>query len=129
MRPTSLLLAIGFALPVSTVVGQSQPANWDVTQPRGRVREIDFPTTEGTWTSVDVSPDGTWMVFDLLGHIYRMPITGGSAECLTQSTGIAMNVEPRISPDGKSIAFISDRKGQMNVWVMDSDGKNPTPVL
>ncbi len=107
----------------------SASASWDVTQPRGRTREIDFTTSEGTWTSVDVSPDGTWIAFDLLGHIYRMPIAGGAAECLTQSSGIAINVQPRISPDGKYIAFISDRKGQMNVWVMDSDGKNPVSVL
>lgn len=119
------------ALSSAPVPAQAQPAaaTWDVTQPRGRTKEIDFTTTEGTWTSVDVSPDGTWMLFDLLGHIYRMPIAGGTAECLTQSSGIAINVQPRISPDGKQITFISDRKGQMNVWVMDSDGKNPVPVL
>jgi Tol biopolymer transport system component/imidazolonepropionase-like amidohydrolase len=127
----SLLVGLCFVLTPSRAIAQSQPAgtSWDVTQPRGRATEIDFPTTEGTWISIDVSPDGTWIVFDLLGHIYRMPIAGGAAECLTQSSGIAINVQPRISPDGKSIAFISDRKGQMNVWVMDSDGKNPVPVL
>src|SRR5256885_9745786 len=65
----------------------------------------------------------------LLGHIYRMPIAGGQTECLTQDTGIAINTQPRISPDGGSIAFISDRKGQMNLWVMESDGKNSKPVF
>ena len=44
--------------------------------PRGKTREIDFTTTEGTWMSVDLSPDATWIVFDLLGHIYRMPVAG-----------------------------------------------------
>jgi Tol biopolymer transport system component len=135
MRTTSstrsLLVAFGFVLAVAPVGAQVQPpsSSWDITQPRGRTREIAFTTTEGTWTAVDVSPDGTWIAFDLLGHVYRMPITGGTAECLTQSSGIAINVQPRISADGKSIAFISDRKGQMNVWIMDSDGKNPVPVL
>lgn len=129
-RFTIALLAAIASLPqVAITQTQSAPSTWDVTQPRGRTREIDFTTTEGTWTSVDVSPDGTWIVFDLLGHIYRMPIAGGTAECLTQSSGIAINVQPRISPDGRSVAFISDRKGQMNVWVMDSDGRNPLPVL
>src|SRR5262249_37282937 len=103
--------------------------SWDVTKPRGKTREIDFTTSEGTWTALDVSPDGSWIVFDLLGHIYRMAISGGQAECLTQESGIAINTQPRISPDGKSIAFISDRKGQMNIWVMDSDGKNPRAVI
>src|SRR6185436_7787216 len=77
---------------------------WDVTKPRGKTREIDFTTTEGTWTQVDISPDGKWIVFDLLGHVYRMASAGGPTECLTQESGIATNAQPRISPDGKSIA-------------------------
>jgi Tol biopolymer transport system component/imidazolonepropionase-like amidohydrolase len=102
--------------------------DWDVTKPRGVTREIDFTTTEGTWTSVDLSPDGTWIAFDLLGHIYRVPSTGGDATCLTQDSGVALNFHPRISPDGKTIAFVSDRKGQNNLWLMDIDGRNPRPV-
>ena len=107
-RPVFVALQLGLA--VAPVVAQEQPpdTSWDVTRPRGKTREIDFTTSEGTWTSVDVSPDGTWLVFDLLGHIYRMPIAGGQTECLTQDSGIAINTQPRISPDGKSIAFISD---------------------
>ena len=78
--------------------------------------------------SMDITPDGQWIVFDLLGHVYRMPAAGGTAESLTQGSGIAMNIEPRISPDGKRIAFVSDRGGQNNLWVMDLDGGNPTSV-
>ncbi len=127
-RRLLIVLAFGFTVPAAQ--GQ-EPADtsWAVTQPRGQTREIDFTTTEGTWTALDVSRDGTWIVFDLLGHIYRMSIGGGTAQSLTQSSGIAVNIHPRISPDGTQIAFISDRKGQMNVWVMDSDGDNPTPVM
>ncbi|MFN8582003.1 MAG: amidohydrolase family protein [Gemmatimonadaceae bacterium] len=110
-------------------MAQSPSATWDVTQPRGRTREISFTTTEGTWMSVDVSPDGTWLVFDLLGHIYRMPVTGGEATALTQNSGIAINTHPRISPDGSLIAFISDRKGQNNLWVMNADGSNPRAIF
>src|SRR5437588_333952 len=50
---------------------------WDVTKARGETREIDFSTSEGTWMSVDLSPDGRWIVFDLLAHIYRLPAEGG----------------------------------------------------
>ena len=104
-------------------------SQWDVTQPRGVTREIDFTTSEGTRMSVDLSPDGTWVAFDLLGHVYRMPVAGGEAEALTQSSGVALNFQPRISPDGKSIAFITDRRGQYNLWVMNADGSDPRPVF
>ena len=102
---------------------------WDTTLARGTTREIAFDTSEGTWMSVDISPDGKWIVFDLLAHIYRMPITGGNAECLTQKSGVALNAHPRFSPDGKYIAFITDRGGQDNLWVMNADGSNPHAVV
>lgn len=113
----------------SLALGQKAETPWDVTQPHGQTREIDFTTSEGTWMSVDISPDGHWIVFDLLDHIYRVPATGGDAQCLTQDSGIALNFQPRFSPDGNYIAFISDRRGQNNLWLMDADGKNPRPVF
>ena len=95
--------------------------SWDSTLARGRTRTIDFETVEGTQMSVDVSPDERTVVFDLLGHIYGLPIEGGAAVCLTQDSGVAVNYHPRYSPDGKLIVFISDRTGQDNVWVMNAD--------
>ena len=87
-RPTLLSLALAIALLVNVVrpsvtADQAQPSAptasnvtsaepWDTTLPRGKTRDIDFTTTEGTWMSVDLSPDGQWIVFDLLGHIYRV---------------------------------------------------------
>jgi Tol biopolymer transport system component len=109
--------------------GGGGPAAWDVSQPRGTTRDLAFTTDEGTWMSVDLSPDGTWLVFDLLGHVYRMPAAGGEATALTQGSGVALNFQPRISPDGKSIAFISDRRGQYNLWIMNADGTNQRPVF
>jgi Tol biopolymer transport system component len=98
-------------------------------QARGQTRDIDFTTSEGTWTSADLSPDRTWIAFDLLGHIYRMPAAGGDATVLTQNSGVALNFQPRISPDGKTIAFITDRRGQYNLWVMNADGSNQRAVF
>lgn len=103
--------------------------NWDVTAARGKTRDIDFVTSEGTWMSADLSSDGRWIAFDLLGHIYRMQATGGEAVVLTQDSGIALNFQPRISPDGGRIAFVSDRGGQHNLWVMNADGSNPRPIV
>jgi imidazolonepropionase-like amidohydrolase/Tol biopolymer transport system component len=72
--------------------------------------------------SLDVSPDGRTIVFDLLDEIYIMPATGGSARQLT--AGVALNRQPRFSPDGQHIVFISDRSGSENVWVMDRSGQH-----
>lgn len=96
--------------------------------PGGLAHVIDFTTDEGTGISIAVSPDGTWLAFDLLGHIYRMPIGGGEATAITQTSGPALNFHPAISPDGKQIAFTSDRNGQLNLWVMDADGGHPRLV-
>jgi Tol biopolymer transport system component len=129
----ALSLASAHVLPTGAHA-QNPPANqdrpaWDVTLARGQTREIAFTTDEGTWMSVDVSPDGQWLVFDLLGHIYRLPVAGGEARSLTQASGVAVNYHPRISPDGRLIAFISDRRGQNNLWLMNADGSDPKPVF
>src|SRR4051794_22383251 len=86
-------------------------------------RPLMFTTDEGTWMSVDVAPDGRTLVFDLLGDLYTLPITGGSATRIT--SGQAFDAMPRFSPDGKHIAFVSDRSGALNLWVADADGTHP----
>jgi Tol biopolymer transport system component len=83
-------------------------------------RKVTFTTDEGTWMSLDVSPDGSQIVFDLLGDLYLLPIGGGEATRLT--SGMAWDCQPRFSPDGKQVAFISDRSGSDNVWVVNLDG-------
>jgi Tol biopolymer transport system component/imidazolonepropionase-like amidohydrolase len=105
---------------------QEKP-KWDVSNPPGQpYQDVTFTTTEGTWMSLDVSPDGKTIVFDMLGDIYSMPVTGGNATALRQ--GLAWEVQPRFSPDGKKILFTSDAGGGDNCWVMDSDGKNARQV-
>jgi Tol biopolymer transport system component/imidazolonepropionase-like amidohydrolase len=87
---------------------------------------ITFETDEATWINLDLSPDGRWIVFDLLGNIYRIPFEGGTAELL--SGGVAFDQQPRFSPDGSKIAFTSDRSGADNIWIMDDDGTNPKQI-
>ena len=83
-------------------------------------RMLRFTTDEGTWLSIDVSPDGQRVVFDLLGDLYTIPIAGGQATRLT--SGMAWDAMPRWSPDGQQIAFISDRDGGDNLWLVRADG-------
>ncbi len=122
------LIGISFS---SALAGQPSPTAeeaWDVTLARGKTRIIDFTTDEGTWMTVDVFPDGERLVFDLLGHIYTLPVSGGEAALLTGDSGVAINFQPALSPEGGRIAFISDRGGQNNLWVMNADGSNPLVV-
>jgi Tol biopolymer transport system component len=84
-----------------------------------------FTTNEGTWISLDVSPDGQMIVFDVLGDLYTIPITGGTATRLTH--GIAHDMQPRFSPDGKQVVFVSDRSGDNNVWILPLGGE-PRPL-
>ncbi|OCX53802.1 amidohydrolase [Mucilaginibacter sp. PPCGB 2223] len=95
---------------------------WNVENPPGTSKKITITTNEGTWMDVDVSPDGKSIVFDLLGDIYTMPITGGKATLL--AGGKAWEVQPRYSPDGKTISYTSDRDGADNIWLMNADGNN-----
>jgi len=99
---------------------------WDVNNPPGEWREVAIDTTETTWSTVDVSPDGGTIVFDMLGDIYAVPMAGGEAKPLT--SGIAWDTWPRFSPDGARLAFISDRGGADNIWTMRADGSEPKAV-
>lgn len=91
---------------------------WNIQTPPGAVgaKSAAIDVNEGTWMNVDVSPDGTRLVFDLLGDLYTLPIAGGEATALT--SGLAWDMQPRFSPDGQWIAFTSDRGGGDNIWVI-----------
>jgi Tol biopolymer transport system component len=114
------------ATAVSGAAAKPEPPKWDVNNPPGPRKTIPIDTTTGTWINLDVSPDGNEIVFDLLGDLYSSPITGGTAKSLT--SGMAWDMQPRYSPDGKKIAFTSDRAGGDNIWLMDRDGTHPQQV-
>ncbi|MEM7266402.1 MAG: amidohydrolase, partial [Pseudomonadota bacterium] len=101
---------------------ESELETWEVSNPPYALNEVTIKTNETTWSSLDVAPNGEFMVFDMLGDLYKVSMSGGDATPLTQD--FAWNIHPSISPDGKQIAFISDKDGLSNVWVMDIDGSN-----
>jgi Tol biopolymer transport system component len=96
------------------------------TLPLQPARTIRVDTHEGTWLSPDISPDGRTIAFELLGDLYTMPATGGDAKAITAD--MAFDSQPVFSPDGHSLAFISDRSGAENVWVADADGRHPRQI-
>src|SRR5687768_18390683 len=113
-------LLIGPALLAAAFVpasAQNAPRTDSTAAPRDRTntlplvtsRTARFTTDQGTWMSVDVSPDGNTIAFDLLGDIYTVPMTGGKATRIIG--GNAIDMQPRFSPDGRSLVFISDRNG------------------
>ncbi len=122
---TSLLTLAGAPRAADTDSDKEKP-KWDVNDPGGNWKTISIDTRETTWSSLDVSPDGQTVIFDALGDIYALPIGGGIARALTSD--IAWNIQPKFSPDGRHIAFISDRSGGDNIWIMSADGSDPQEV-
>ena len=133
----SALLALSFVF-VSTLVPQGAlaqdplaangeedaPENENLPLPVDRTVSIDM--TEGSWISLDVSPDGQTIVFDFLGDLFTIPIEGGTATQLT--SGMAFDAQPRFSPDGTRIVYTSDYDGGQNVWIMSLDGSDTVQV-
>ena len=117
--PLAALLGLGISI---AAVADEEEQAWDVATRPGEARTVEINTTSGTWMSLDVSPDGRTIAFDLLGDIYTLPIDGGTATAI--SSGLAWSMQPRFSPDGAEIAFTSDAGGGDNIWIMNADGSN-----
>lgn len=124
------LIATAVALTGATFAqtrAQNDKAAADATKNKGLPlitdRPLSFTTNEATWLSLDLSPDGTTIVFELLGDLYTLPVGGGEATRITSGQGYDM--QPSFSPDGRKLVFISDRNGSENVWVSNADGTKP----
>ncbi|NLB13959.1 MAG: amidohydrolase, partial [Gammaproteobacteria bacterium] len=132
-RPVKSIVSITLCAALVAASGlaaaQKKPADaprWDVATALPVATTAKFSTDEGTWMDLDVSPDGRRIAFSLLGDLYLLPIEGGNAQRIT--SGPAWDIQPRFSPDGKQLAFTSDRDGGNNLWRIGVDGKNPVQV-
>ncbi|MDH5644141.1 MAG: amidohydrolase, partial [Gemmatimonadota bacterium] len=115
------VLAVAVLLPIRLVAQEAASTDEGGSGlPLEPARWARFTADQGTWISLDISPDGQTIVFDLLGDIYTMPFTGGAATRITE--GMPHDMQPRFSPDGSKVVFVSDKSGDDNVWVVNSDG-------
>ena len=128
---TSLAPIIGLLFGAASAIaaqeassGDAAPENEDLPLPVDRTVAMDM--TEGSWISLDVSPDGETIVFDYLGDLFTIPIAGGDATQLT--SGMAFDAQPRFSPDGMRIVYSSDYDGGQNIWIRALDGSDTTRI-
>ncbi|SFP67312.1 amidohydrolase family protein [Sphingomonas rubra] len=129
IRPIAVATPVAstIAAPAPAATPTPTPAKWDVNAPQGAtIRQVPIRTSEGSWMDLDVHPDGRLVAFALLGDLYTMPITGGTPTRIAE--GLAWEVQPRFSPDGRRIAFTSDRGGGDNIWIMNVDGSDKRQV-
>ena len=91
------------------------PTPWDIETDYTYPNKVEFTVDEGTWMNVDIGSD--FMIFDLLGDLYTAPLGGGAASLLLG--GVAYEWQPKLSPDGSSVLYSSDKSGLDNLWVAD----------
>ena len=124
MRLTGLASRLSFRPAHLTAVGMLLATTPAAAQQVAKPIRLDVH--ESTQLAFDLSLDGRTLAFDLLGQIWTMPADGGEAHALTDAVrDTAEDLEPVFSPDGKWIAFQSDRPGGYGIWLIPSTGGTP----
>ncbi len=136
MRPFRFYVLIGlftlcglWAVPsvsAQTIAPDTTVESGSGSLPLEPTRTFEMTTSEGSWLSVDVHPNGEILVFGLLGDLYTLPIEGGEATRIT--SGMAFDSQPRYGPEGERIVFLSDRSGSENVWILDRSEEDTTQI-
>jgi len=129
MHRPSGVTAFGGLL-VVFIVGSAVPSSH--TQPPSSIDQaaatdsVVVVVHEGTRLSFDLSSDGRWIVFDLLGQIWLLPAEGGIAVPLTDAVrDTSEDIGPVFSPDGQSVVFRADRPGGRGLFIVSRDGGLP----
>jgi hypothetical protein len=125
-----LLIAVGTGNVPGTMIPKH--VTWLVNADGSEPTKLPIPDTEQV---DDWSPDGSWLLTcshrdqDVGYQVYRMRLDGSDARRLTASGKGVLNLDGRISPNGRQIAYWRTGDRQSGIWVMDADGSNPRRIL
>lgn len=117
LLPFAFLFALLTGLSIPAFAQQSADEASHKDLPMEPQRSVSLTTDTGTWMSLDVHPDGDTIIFEYMGNLYELPMQGGEATQLTR--GMGFDSQPRYSPDGSKVVFISDRSGGQNIWILN----------
>ena len=110
-------------------VGSKKASRISITVPDDGINKRPRQTSVANRiSSFGLSPKGERAVFSARGDIFTVPIEKGGARNLTHSSG-ANDRFPAWSPDGRSIAYMSDQSGEDEVWIAAQDGSSQPQQL
>lgn len=118
---TALCLALS-SDPMQACMGAERSPEL-AANPKKRV--VSFTTEQFTRPYLDITNDGKTIYFDVLGEIFTVSASGGVAKRLELGPG--WKQRPMLSPDGRKLAFQSDRSGPIGIWVKKL-GSTDTPI-
>ncbi len=107
--------------------GKAKPVDVSIPGDRPTVRAKKIDVADAI-SSGDISRTGKRVVFEARGDIWTLPVKNGSPRNLTRTSGEAER-DPVWSPDGRWIAFLSDKTGEYELYVTQSDGRGETKRL